>query len=385
MWPEAFGLFKEQSTSDEVIYNAAMNACRNGSEWRHSLHLFNEILFRKEYPLRSASLMAVVDACGQASEWLRALEQLYTYKSQADVSAFTAAIHACEANRNWSLALALFDEAPEPDLPCFGAVMATCAAASRWMDVIHFLTKMTGHQIKADAVCRTAVMDAFAKKSLWVRALSFLNSLFQNHLPTSCAADLIAFGSTMASFQEASEWERALHLWHNSTSTNYATSGSLLLALRSSGKWFHSAVIFQQVQDVHAGHHVVVLYTAEQHLQPTAARQVFKASMSRISSADEMDLVLYSSLLQNLPTPTLERRLWRKVFYPLELALKQSSVHKANEAHVPHVPLKIVKAASGLGSRTRDVLESFLQTSLPSLPKVEIHYAKGALRMPTLM
>ncbi|CAK9094143.1 unnamed protein product [Durusdinium trenchii] len=339
---EAFGHLKMRN-ADEIMYNAALNVCRSAGEWKHALHIFRELRtknFSRTGDSRSVqSLVAVVDCCGQASEWFRAIQLLYAWKSQPDLAAFTAAIHACEASKNWAAALTLFKDVVDlakvsdrlkPDLPCFGAIATTCAAAGRWMDVIHLLDKMSEHDINSDAACRTALMDAFAKKSLWAKALGFLNLCLDqtNSFPVSSASDMFAVGSAAASCQETTQWERTLFLWHACTWTN-AITGCLLLALRSAGKWFHSAMVLQNMREYHAGNQILAHSTAEEYLQPQTAVEVLEVVSRGIFSAEreESEVVLYSSILN---CTLLERRLFRCVVYPLQSTLQdlQSSTLK---------------------------------------------------------
>lgn len=58
--------------------------------------------------------------------------------------------------RKWVLALELFEEAlPSADLPAFGAVIAACASAGRWRQVICLLEDMRRLDIEPDLACKT--------------------------------------------------------------------------------------------------------------------------------------------------------------------------------------------------------------------------------------
>lgn len=201
---QVFGHLQENDVADVIAYNATMTACSNAHQWTQVLQLLEELTSTFTH-----------------SKW-------EAEETRGNLRAFTAAMDACKSAKKWALALLLFEQISEqvvPDLPAFGAVIANCAVAGRWMQVLCLLESMGKLKIEVDVAHQTALIDAMAKKSEWSRAVATLNRIVLDggqHFHDFT-------GPAVESCQAATQWEVALHLWQMFPSI--AAGHCLLLAL----------------------------------------------------------------------------------------------------------------------------------------------------------
>ena len=355
---QAFGILKEQDVPDEVMYNATMTACRHATEWQNVLNLFAELNANLEVT-HSTALTAVLASCGQASEWEIALQSLFQWKGQADVTSFTAAIHACEQGRRWVAALDIFVKSPAVDVPCFGAALSACAAAGRWMEALQIFDAMRAAGLQADAACRTALVDAVSRSS-WARGLVLLNAL---RAGDGDVGDLLLCGAVLAGCQEAAQWHQALSLFEAMAKTSLTASGSLLLSLQKAGKWRHALTVVSRLPSLPTAVNLLGLRTAEQCSQRTAAlRMLHGSGWPRLGEFKPVELVLYSSVVT---ARLLERKLHRTIFSPLLTSLGLSVSAHAGLSLVRPVHFTVLQAAAGLGAERIRVAAEGLQVAPP--------------------
>ena len=99
--------------------------------------------------------------CFQHSRYSRTLTYFGLRQSTDDLHIGFIYIHLSDPEqwRKWALALLLFEQISEqvvPDLPAFGAVIANCAVAGRWMQVLCLLESMGKLKIEVDVAHQTA-------------------------------------------------------------------------------------------------------------------------------------------------------------------------------------------------------------------------------------
>eukprot|EP00438_Fugacium_kawagutii_P032290 Skav203500 [mRNA] locus=scaffold2089:114031:115881:- [translate_table: standard] len=240
------------------IYNAAISACRSGSQWRLAVAWFKEL---GQPNLDAISCGATIGACGRGSRWKIAFTFLDHFQSWPELStelnikskrhqvAYSASLAACEEGP-WQSALELLKDLHENSLQidliaCHSAITA-CGKGFRWQEAMQLPLSQRQGLASTTLNC---VMTAYDRSSQWHRPLQLLTRMFGMNLQSN----VISYNSAISGLAGDGCWKMATGLLRICTSGKLRLdaitfSGSMSACVRD-GRWELALLFFQ-----HLGH-----------------------------------------------------------------------------------------------------------------------------------
>ena len=105
-WPQALCLAQKDLAPDDVTFNALMNGCGKGGEWRRALRVLSEMTESStEWDVISKG--TAMSACERGWQWEKALLLLRHVQISFNSITVNAAVSACANGVKWPLALEL--------------------------------------------------------------------------------------------------------------------------------------------------------------------------------------------------------------------------------------------------------------------------------------
>ena len=191
-WELALLLMTEFRTKVDInvgVFNAAMDAARQGLQWQLICELLEEM--QKNTVERDViSYSAAMAAMEQGLQWQRALElldDLLQSHMQLDALCLNAAINACKKEGRWQESLFLMYQMEvlvgcSPDHRSLAACASACEKASAWRKILQVFEEMDV-TIETDSLhaIRAAIMACFRGNS-WFNASKMLEALLEQDL-----------------------------------------------------------------------------------------------------------------------------------------------------------------------------------------------------------
>ncbi|CAJ1431555.1 unnamed protein product [Effrenium voratum] len=288
-WQRALQLLSLTPRPDVITYNAAISATAREGQWLWALQLFRDMKQRLKPDAYTHS--SAISACARAAKWQMALQLLEGVPStSAQNAAFSAALGACGEAALWRRAVQLLESMPrrqiQPDQGSFHAVAGAYAQAAQWQRArdlaqllrteVAFAAAMTaaeraGHwptalallaamgsaELRADAVCFGAAINAC---TAWPMALQLLEDMETQAIQLNevCLSAVVAcapwhiglqlveglgepgYGAAISACEGASQWVPALCLLSDMSNIRLALHTALVPALRAcsaAGRW----------------------------------------------------------------------------------------------------------------------------------------------------
>ncbi|CAK8986357.1 unnamed protein product [Durusdinium trenchii] len=242
-----------------LALNAAMTVAGARNMWQISLHILEST---QNHWLRPDVVRcnAAIGSCSRSSEWNTALQMFAQMKGLTNVVSKISALLACGHGGHWQGALWLLfgdrlNEVAEASTAFFTAANA-CADAGEWqraLEVVNAMLSqgpsarstetMNASMLRLDGYSLNALVNAFARASLWARAIGPL---------TSSHADSIAFNSALCSMSTGKVWTRALATQQSMVQAalvaDVVSFGSSITACENSHRWLWAIRLFSQMQ-----------------------------------------------------------------------------------------------------------------------------------------
>ena len=247
---------QQLNASRTGIYNAAINACKSGSQWGLSVALFEEVSQVKADAISCGSTISACVRGPKRKGWQIAFTFLDplpplpgTNIAAKHQVAYSAALAACEDGL-WLFALGLLSDLQENskvDLIACHSAIAACGKGFRWQEatevpmLLHRLPRLS-----LTATTLNSVMAAYDRSSQWQHPLLLLTKMRGMRLQPVA----ISYNSVISSLAECGCWKIATDLF-----TMYGTSrlqldvitfsGSTSACVRG-GQWELAVMFFEQ-------------------------------------------------------------------------------------------------------------------------------------------
>ncbi|OLP98029.1 Pentatricopeptide repeat-containing protein [Symbiodinium microadriaticum] len=193
-----------------------------------------------------------MSACNAAKQWSLSLH-LFNSMSQTmlspDVFSFSTAISSCEKGGQWQLALQLFSDMPaselNPDVFTYNATLSCCAKAGQWQLAWQLFERMPQTGLKPDVVSYNSSISACERGGQWQLALFLFSSI------RSCefSADIHTFRAAISSLEKGAQWQRALEVFESipraGLTANIYTYNATVSACEKASNWQGSLHFFE--------------------------------------------------------------------------------------------------------------------------------------------
>ena len=231
--------------------------------------LSNGVVFfpnlRRKCDITAFHYSTVINACGRAGDWQRAVAMIAAMRSQMvkqDTIVYNSAISACARAKYWQPALSLLDmlsgSSLPPDTLTFNSLINACGEL--WQLGIHLISLMQVSQAVADTISYNSAMRACTHAKQWWYALNLLKgmserillkdkityttalsglddqwklaqTLLQNMESDGVQPDCQAFTAAVAVCGRAAHWQEALSLYGQALSRKIPGDTSMYNAL----------------------------------------------------------------------------------------------------------------------------------------------------------
>lgn len=231
--------------------------------------LSNGVVFfpnlRRKCDITTFHYSTVINACGRAGDWQRAVAMIAAMRSQMvkqDTIVYNSAISACARAKYWQPALSLLDmlsgSSLPPDTLTFNSLINACGEL--WQLGIHLISLMQVSQAVADTISYNSAMRACTHAKQWWYALNLLKgmserillkdkityttalsglddqwklaqTLLQNMESDGVQPDCQAFTAAVAVSGRAAHWQEALSLYGQALSRKIPGDTSMYNAL----------------------------------------------------------------------------------------------------------------------------------------------------------
>jgi len=215
-WRAALAVLRSlEERANAVHYNAAIDACGKGGQWKQALSLLRE-MSAADLPLDSFSFSSAISAQAKAPDgWRRALALLRAMRMQGLPQSrycHNAAVSVCGASGEWRRALQLLAamerEGPSPDAYSFNAAIAACGRAKQWLEALALLEEAPRAGVRPDVVTYSAAMAALRNSGRWEQALAVLERMRE----AGVQPNAVTYHSAIAACQTGGQWVLACRL-----------------------------------------------------------------------------------------------------------------------------------------------------------------------------
>ncbi|CAK9018568.1 unnamed protein product [Durusdinium trenchii] len=252
-----FGDRLNEVAEASTAFFTAANACADAGEWQRALEVVNAMLSQGPSARSTETMNVAMSACEKATQWERTLELLQCLCEVAlspSQTSVNVVLSACDKAGKWQQALVLLSmlDSRGGDHPLSGLQMNVvgystaanaCGRAKCWQNTSNLLCKMQASMLRLDGYSLNALVNAFARASLWARAIGPL---------TSSHADSIAFNSALCSMSTGKVWTRALATQQSMVQAalvaDVVSFGSSITACENSHRWLWAIRLFSQMQ-----------------------------------------------------------------------------------------------------------------------------------------
>ena len=215
-WRAALTVLRSlEERANAVHYNAAIDACGKGGQWKQAISLLRE-MSAADLPLDSFSFSSAISAQAKAPDgWRRALALLRVMRMQGlppSRYCHNAAVSVCGASGEWRRALQLLAamerEGPSPDSYSFNAAIAACGRAKQWLEALALLEEAPRAGVRPDVVTYSAAMAALRNSGRWEQALAVLERMRE----AGVEPNAVTYHSAIAACQTGGQWVLACRL-----------------------------------------------------------------------------------------------------------------------------------------------------------------------------
>ena len=175
-----------------------------------SMELFFPNL-RRKCDITAFHYSTVINACGRAGDWQRAVAMIAAMRSQMvqqDTIVYNSAISACARAKCWQPALSLLDmlsgSSLPPDTLTFNSLINACG--EQWQLGIDLISLMQVSQAVADTISYNSAMRACTHAKQWWYALNLLKGMSECIL----WKDKITYTTALSGLDD--QWELAFNL-----------------------------------------------------------------------------------------------------------------------------------------------------------------------------
>eukprot|EP00434_Breviolum_minutum_P016627 symbB.v1.2.014659.t1/scaffold1077.1/size139779/6 len=221
-------------------HGAALSACATAKRWQEALGLlrwFEDLNFEVDV----ISYGAAINACDWP-EALKLLEEMKMKSCEANEFCYTAAMKSLGESSDWSMALHLFAELPQPDRRALNAALSALARATKHQRCLQLLRDAGGINL----ISYNIALGATSRNSDdWPTALVLLEELGD-------MADSVSFSSAMASFEGCGRWKQALALLHSRTTQDHGSLRSAIATMATAAQW-QRALLLAESGDIFGG------------------------------------------------------------------------------------------------------------------------------------
>lgn len=231
-WQSALVLFdilsqlegQHQIGVDALACNAVLSALEKHGLWKMGLDFLKKMQSQHKVQPDVITYNTLISSCGRRGNWQEALALLaaLTHELQADEISFSAAISACGHGLHWLQSLQLLGQMEREDvagvasgacagrsvtgITAFGAAITACEELGLWEQSLLLLARAQAARA-VNVVVLNAAISACGKGRQWQRALSLL-------FDADLSSNVIGYNSVLAAGQLEMEWEVVLNLLH---------------------------------------------------------------------------------------------------------------------------------------------------------------------------
>ena len=354
-WSLAVAWFQEvgQLKADAISCGTTISACAQGSQWQAAVLCLDPILLRgpnrrlKHQVAYSAALAACED-----EHWPCAINLLRDLKEHGmvDLVACHSSIAACGKGLRWQeamhLALPALPALPlqqrqqsqqrlkplRPGTATLNSVMAACDRSSQWQEPLVLLAQMQGMRFEPHSVSYNTVISALADNGYWRTAANLLTTCAKSRLQL----DVITFGGSIRACVRGGQWERGLmffeqcdHAVQNNVISSNAAISSCVTACHQGALW-QTAVLHLEALHRCMQHPTVVSFNTAM----SACGQVLKWKEPLVILANifsrkaEVDQVTYNALIE----ATGAAKQWHKTMLFLDQLTRFTQLKLCNVA-----------------------------------------------------
>ncbi|CAE7469492.1 unnamed protein product [Symbiodinium microadriaticum] len=203
-WTEAVDYLAQLPVKNAVHRNAAISACSKASAWQAAL-----VLLEHDRAACSPDPVAVASAFGaKGLPWpwvLWLLEDLRTWRVQADDFVGSAAVSCCSRNAQWEMAAALlFSLQMQQSVVAVGAAIAGAARTSSWEAAVALLSLRSAGEVRPSFIALSTTVLACSDASKWEAVLALLQD--------QPLLDAVTCTAAVTACRDGSSWKHALGL-----------------------------------------------------------------------------------------------------------------------------------------------------------------------------
>ena len=251
---------------DVFHLTAAMTTMNRRGRTADALDIFQNGFAKYGVEPNAFSYSAAITACEKERQWELALELFDEMQHRGvspDVVTYSSVISACEKCGQWQHALDLFDELERKgaegmpssarwsnaaDVILYSATISACEKGGQWKRAVELLRQMEDVGLVPNVVTYSAAISACGNGHEWGQAMA----LFDEMKKRGVGPNVITYSAAISACERIGEWQRALALFHEmkeqGLSPNVITYSTTISACGKGGQWQVALLLFYDMR-----------------------------------------------------------------------------------------------------------------------------------------